>query len=165
MITNLWSTAWEGETSLSMPTTDETQVRVLYQSWLDSWNRRNAAELAYLCTIDVNVIGYDGSQMNGSAEIKSVIGQIFADHQTSAYIGIVREVRFLAPGVAILRAVVGMIPRGQSDINPAVNAIQSLVATKQDGQWRITLFQNTPAAFHGRPDLSDQLTEELRQAL
>lgn len=24
------------------------------------------------------------------------------------------------------------------------------------------LLQNTPAAFHGRPDLSDQLTEELR---
>jgi len=27
------------------------------------------------------------------------------------------------------------------------------------------LFQNTPAAFHGRAELSEQLTEELRRAL
>ncbi|TMB75962.1 MAG: DUF4440 domain-containing protein, partial [Chloroflexi bacterium] len=27
------------------------------------------------------------------------------------------------------------------------------------------LFQNTPAQFHGRPELVQQLTEELRQLL
>jgi len=27
----------------------------------------------------------------------------------------------------------------------------------------IALFQNTPAQFHGRPELAQQLTEELRQ--
>lgn len=84
---------------------------------------------------------------------------------TSAYIGNVREVRFLSPAVAILRAVVGMVPHGKTDINPATNAIQSLVAVKRNGQWRIALFQNTPAQFHGRPDLVEPLTEELRQML
>jgi hypothetical protein len=58
-----------------------------------------------------------------------------------------------------------LVPRGQSDINPATNAIQTLTAVKQQGKWRIAVFQNTPAAFHGRPDLSQQLTEELRNAL
>jgi len=58
-----------------------------------------------------------------------------------------------------------MIPPGSSDINPAVNAIQTLTAIKQDGQWSIALFQNTPAQFHGRPDLSEALTAELRQLL
>ena len=51
------------------------------------------------------------------------------------------------------------------EINPAVNAIQSLVAVTRDGRWRIALFQNTPAQFHGRPELAQQLTEELRQLL
>lgn len=46
-----------------------------------------------------------------------------------------------------------------------VNAIQTLVTVKHDGQWRIAVFQNTPAAFHGRPELRDRLTEELRQVL
>jgi hypothetical protein len=29
----------------------------------------------------------------------------------------------------------------------------------------VILFQNTPAQFHGRPDLAEQLTAELRQLL
>jgi uncharacterized protein (TIGR02246 family) len=67
--------------------------------------------------------------------------------------------------VAILIAAVGMVPPGGSDINPAVNAIQVLVATKQDGAWRVESFQNTPAAFHGRPELVEQMTQELRAVL
>ena len=43
--------------------------------------------------------------------------------------------------------------------------IQTLMAAKQDGQWRIALFQNTLAQFHGRPELVQELTEELRQLL
>jgi hypothetical protein len=58
-----------------------------------------------------------------------------------------------------------MVPPGGSDINPAVNAIQSLVATKPDGEWRIVLFHNTPAAFHGRPEANTALTAELRQLI
>ena len=48
--------------------------------------------------------------------------------------------RFLTPDVAVLRAVAGMVPPGQSDLNPAVNAVQTLVAARQDGQWRIAVF-------------------------
>ncbi len=144
---------------------DESQVRLLYQEMLSGWNRRNAGELAALFAEDANVVGFDGSQMNGRPEIESTHRQIFADHPTAAYIGKVRGVRFLTPDVAVLRAVVGMVPPGQSDLNPAVNAIQTLVATKHDGRWRIAVFHNTPAAFHGRPDLSEQLTEELRALL
>ena len=44
--------------------------------------------------------------------------------------------RFLTPDVAILRAVLGMVPDRQTDINPASKAIQSLVAVKPDGQCR-----------------------------
>jgi uncharacterized protein (TIGR02246 family) len=152
-------------TSGGTKSNDETQVRVLYQAWLDNWNQRDANKLAALCADDGNIIGFDGSQMNGRSEVGATIGKIFADHQTAEYIGIVREVRLLSPEVAVLRAVVGMVPRGQSDINPATNAIQTLIAVKQQAKWRIAVFQNTPAAFHGRPDLSQQLTEELRNAL
>jgi hypothetical protein len=58
-----------------------------------------------------------------------------------------------------------MVPPGQSDINPEVNAVQTLVSVRQQNKWSIALFQNTPAAFHGRPELNERLTEELRQAL
>ena len=144
---------------------EETAVSALYQQLLDSWNRRDAAGFAALYAEDSDVVGFDGSQMHGRTEIESTLSQIFADHMTATYVSKIRGVRFLAPEVAVLRAVVGMIPPGKQDINPDTNAIQTLVATKQAGQWRIALFQNTPAQFHGRPELVEALTEELRQLL
>ena len=49
---------------------------------------------------DGNLVGFDGSQINGRSEARSVLSQIFADHQTAAYLGIVKEVRVLSPDVA-----------------------------------------------------------------
>jgi uncharacterized protein (TIGR02246 family) len=145
--------------------TDEKEVSLLYQELLKRWNKRRASEMTDLFTEDGNLVGFDGSQINGRSEARSVLSQIFANRQTAAYLGIVKEVRLLSPDVAILRAVAGMVPPGESDINPEVNAVQTLVAVKQQNNWIIALFQNTPAAFHGRPELSERLTEELRQAL
>ncbi len=141
------------------------QVRSLYQNLIAGWNNHDARQMADQFVQDGNMIGFDGSQVNGRAEIEAHLSQVFAHHVTAAYVFIVREVRSLSPEVAQLRAVVGMVPPGQSDINPTVNAIQSLVAVKQLGQWRVALFHNTPAAFHGRPEASEQLTAELRQVL
>jgi uncharacterized protein (TIGR02246 family) len=144
---------------------DETEVRALYRQMLDGWNKRNPDAYAAQFAEDANVVGFDGSPMNGQAEIAAQLRQIFADHQTAAYFEKIREVRFLTPDVAILRAVAGMVSPGQSDLNPAVNAIQTLVAVKDNGRWRIVHFQSTPAQFHGRPEMAKQLTDELRQLL
>ena len=147
------------------PSPAEIEIHALYRQLLDAWNKRSAGAFAALFTNDSNVVGFDGSQMTGPEEIASTLQQIFANHPTAAYVAKVRNVRFLAPDVAVLRAVAGMVPPGQSDLNPAVNAVQTLVAAKHDGKWRVVLFQNTPAQFHGRPELVQQLTEELRQLL
>ena len=144
---------------------DEMEVRTLYRHLLDGWNQHNADAFAAPFAPDGEVIGFDGSLMTGRAEIASTLGQIFADHVTAPYVSKVRSVRLLSSDVAILRAIVGMVPQGQVDLNPAVNAHQTLVAAKRDGTWRIELFQTTPAQFHGRPDLVQQMTEELRQVL
>ena len=144
---------------------NEALISDLYHDLLEAWNRRDVGAFANQFTTDGSLVGFDGSTVNGRAEIESHLRPIFADHPTSAYIGKVREVRLLAPEAALLRAVAGMVPPGGSDINPAVNALQTIVAVKREGMWRIALFQNTPAQFHGRPELAQQLTEELRQLL
>lgn len=144
---------------------DEHAVRTLYSQLLAGWNKRSADEYAALFTETSNVVGFDGSQMDGRAAIAAELRRIFADHVTATYVGKIREIRFLAPAVALLRAVAGMVPPGKTELNPAVNTIQSLIAIKQADQWYITLFHNTPAQFHGRPELVQQLTEELRQLL
>ncbi len=140
-----------------------TQIEKLYRELLDFWNRQDAKGLASLFFRDGSILGFDGSQMNGKMQIESEIGQIFAHHRTASYVGKIREIRLLRKDVALLRAVAGMVQKGEKEINPAVNTIQSLIAVKDNGMWLIALFQNTPAQFHGRPELSEALTEELQQ--
>ena len=103
--------------------------------------------------------------MVGRGEIAASLRQIFADHVTAPYVSTIKSVRLVSPEVAILRAIVGMVPPGQSELNPSLNAHQTLVAAKRDDCWCIHLLQTTPAQLHGRPDLVQQMTEELRQAL
>lgn len=142
--------------------TDDESVRALYAAIIDGWNARDAVAMASVFAEDANLVGFDGSQLDGRVAIESSVRDIFAHHAVPPYIVKVRQVRFLTPGVAILRAVAGMIPDGHADLNPALNAIQTLVAVKTSGAWKASVFHNTPAAFHGRPELAERLTEELR---
>lgn len=138
-------------------------VVAVYRRLLEAWNAQDARTYASLFTPDAHVTGFDGSQLNGRSEIESQLASIFADHATASYVGKVREVRSLGPTINLLRTVVGMIPPGSQSINPATNAIQSLivVADQSSNEPQIAYFQNTPAAFHGRPNLIKDLTDEL----
>lgn len=140
---------------------DNSPVSALYRALLSAWNQREGGSFAGLFAENGSTVGFDGSMMNGQGEIERELNRVFRDHMTSAYVGIIREVRFISADCALLRAVAGMVPPGQQRTNPAVNSIQSLVAIRQGGEWRIALFQNTPAQFHGRPELAEQLTAEL----
>ena len=112
---------------------------------------------------DGNLVGFDGSQADGRDEIAGHLAPIFANHPTAAYAAKVREVRLIGRNAALLRAVAGMVPPGASDLNPALNTIHTLIAAHRAPDWKAALFQSTPAAFHGRPHLSEQLTNELRE--
>ena len=143
----------------------ERETRELYAQLLQTWDKRNARDFALLFAADGNIVGFDGSQVNGQLEIGAHISEIFSHHQTPRYVSIVREVRLLTPDVTLLRGNTGLVPPDKDDIDPALNAVQSIVAVRKGGTLKIALFQNTPAPFHQRPDLSKQLTEELRRAL
>jgi uncharacterized protein (TIGR02246 family) len=143
----------------------EKNVRSLYQDWLDSWNGRSAEKMGELMAPQVNMIGFDGSQMNGKEDTVQQISEIFKSFPTGEFTAVVEEIRFIDAQTAVLRALAGIIPRGYKDINPSVNAIQTLIAREHSGKWLIEVFQNTPAAFHGRPELQHEVTAKLRAAM
>ena len=62
-----------------------------------------------------------------------------------------------------MRSFVGMVPRDKIELMPEVNAIQSLVAVKEQNDWKVSHFQNSPAQYHGRPELVEALTRELQE--
>ncbi|MCF8564585.1 SgcJ/EcaC family oxidoreductase [Alicyclobacillus tolerans] len=143
----------------------QQQVKALYQQLLDAWNHKDARAMADLYTEDGEQIGFDGSQVFGQAEIYAHIAPIFEQHETARFVGKVKSVLFLSQDIAILRAIAGMVAPGQSDLNPKLNAHQTMISIRAEETWRIVLFQNTPAQFHGRPELVEQMSAELRQQL
>jgi uncharacterized protein (TIGR02246 family) len=136
----------------------------IYSSLIAGWNAGDAEAMTHDFADDAEIIGFDGTEMSGRARIADYLGGLFVNHKVASFVTIVREVRTIAPGVALLRAEVGMVPPGSSRINPATNAVQTLLALERAGIWQVVLFQNTPAAWHGRENDVKALTAELQDA-
>jgi uncharacterized protein (TIGR02246 family) len=144
---------------------DTDPIRKLYEQILIAWNQRDAAAMAACFEDDGNLVGFDGSQVDSRVALEAHLRPIFASHPTPPYVAKVREIRMLRADAGILRAVAGMVPPGSSEINPALNTVHTLVAVCNADDWRAALFQSTPAAWHGRPQDSAAVTEELRDLL
>jgi uncharacterized protein (TIGR02246 family) len=161
-----WAVAQAGSGRMTaMDSDNRQQALALYEQLLRGWNDQNAEAFSAVFAEDGSAVGFDGSMMNGRQEIAATLRGIFEHHRTATYVAKVREVRELGGDVVLLRAVVGMRPPESAALNPAVNAIQSVVMKGQSQTLRVTLLQSTPAAFHGRPELADQLTRELTEVL
>jgi uncharacterized protein (TIGR02246 family) len=140
----------------------ENDVRALYDKLIAGWNAHDGEALAEPFAEDGVIIGFDGSVSSGKQTISTEMSNIFADHETGRYAVKVRSVRSLGPQAMILKAIAGLVPSGQTAIRSETNSHQTVVAEERRGQWRIVLFQNTPAQFHGRPDLVEDMTRELQ---
>jgi uncharacterized protein (TIGR02246 family) len=144
----------------------DAQIRALYIQFVDGWNRRSGAAVAAGFADDGDIIGFDGTHHRGRLSIAADLRQVFGTHETPAYVGVIRSVRPMAPGVAVLLAHAGMIPPGGTDFDPELHAVHTLVAVDEGGgRWRIALFQATPAAWHQHPEAREALTQELRGLL
>ncbi|MBP1969769.1 uncharacterized protein (TIGR02246 family) [Virgibacillus natechei] len=148
-----------------MNTSFQDEIKSLYQKLIDAWNKRDAKGMAEQFAEQGIQIGFDGSKVIGREEILSHLKPIFENHPTPPFVTKVKDIRALGTDAAMLQAIAGMIPPGKTDIDPSVNAHQTLVAVKKDNDWQIELFQNTPAQFHGRPELVEQMTDELRRLI
>jgi uncharacterized protein (TIGR02246 family) len=144
----------------------DAQIRALYAAFLDGWNRRSGAAVAAGFADDGDIVGYDGTHHHGRLAIAADLRQIFTSHETASYVAVIRSVRPIAPGVALLLAHAGMIPPGQNDIDARFHTLHTVVAVDEGGgRWRLSLLQATPAAWHQHPEARDALTDELRGLL
>ena len=140
----------------------ENEVTALYNTLITGWNDHDGTAMAALFAADGVIIGFDGSVSSGKQAIDTEMSSIFADHQTGRYAVKVKSVRGLGQHATILRAIAGLVPPGRTAIKSETNSHQTVVVEDRDDQWRIVLFQNTPAQFHGRPDLVEEMTRELQ---
>jgi uncharacterized protein (TIGR02246 family) len=139
----------------------ESAVRRLYDRLIEGWNAADADAIASVLAAEGLVVGFDGSQMSSREAARSELSRVFQDHATATYVTKERAVRALGEDAGLLHAVAGMVPPGGDAIMQDRNAIQTVVAHRDEEGWRVVLFQSTPARFDGRPELGEALTAEL----
>jgi uncharacterized protein (TIGR02246 family) len=124
---------------------DEEAVRdLLYRELMEGWNRGSGEDFAAVFTEDGDLVAFDGTHFEGRAQIASFHQELFDKWMKGTrLVGRVKDVRFLSPNVALMHAVGSTIKRAKSVPSPERDSIQTLVATRQNGEWRFAAFQNT----------------------
>jgi uncharacterized protein (TIGR02246 family) len=123
---------------------DEAAVRALYQQLMDGWNQGSGDAFAAVFTEDGDLVAFDGTHFKGRQEIAPFHQQLFDKWlKGSRLVGQVKDVRFLSPDIALMHAVGGTVMRGKSEPSPERDSIQTLLATRQDDEWRLAASQNT----------------------
>jgi uncharacterized protein (TIGR02246 family) len=133
------------------PSPAEAAVRALYRQLMDAWNTGSGEAYAAPFAEDGDLIGFDGTHFKRREEIAPFHQRLFETHlKGTRLVGQVTSIRFLSPDVALMYAVGGTVMRGKSAPSPERDFIQTLVATKSGGEWRLAAFQNTRVRPIGR---------------
>jgi len=142
---NLDRTMPTREEAAANDSADEAAVRALYQQLMDGWNQGSGDAFAAVFTEDGDLVGFDGTHLKGRQEIAPFHQQLFDKWlKGSRLVGQVKDVRLLHPDIAVMHAVGGTVMRGKCEPSPERDSIQTLVATRQEGdEWRLAAFQNT----------------------
>jgi uncharacterized protein (TIGR02246 family) len=123
---------------------DEAALRALYQQLMDGWNQGSGAAFAAAFTVDGDLVGFDGTHFKGREEITRFHQELFDKWlKGSRLVGQLKDIRLLSPDVALMHAVGGTVMRGKSEPTPERDSIQTLVAVRLEGEWRLAAFQNT----------------------
>ena len=138
------STTMHEEKTTANRVADEEAVRGLYRELMDGWNRGSGENFAAVFTEDGDLVAFDGTHFEGREEIATFHQELFDKWlKGTRLVGRVKDVRFLSPDVALMHAVGSTVMRGKSRPSPERDSIQTLVATRQSGEWRLAAFQNT----------------------
>ena len=145
---------------------DEDAVRNLLRRMVDGWNQGSGEGFAAPFAEDGDQVAFDGTRFRGRQQIAEFHLTLFDRClRGSGLVGTVTEIRCLTADIALAHAIGGTVMPGAIDLAPDRNSMQTLVATRQGGVWRLASFHNSRAEFVGQPGAAAALTEEPRQLL
>jgi len=123
---------------------DEAAVRALYEELMGGWNEGSGARFAAAFTEDGDLIAFDGTYLRGRDVIERFQQELFDKWVKGTRLtGSVNDVRFVGPDTAVMHAIGGTIKRRKTKPARARDSIQTLVAVRTGGGWRLAAFQNT----------------------
>lgn len=124
--------------------TDEMAVRALFQALNAAWGAGDAAAYGALFTADADYLAFDGVNQKGRQAIIAGHKPLFETYlKGSRLTGELVSLDFLAPDVVLAHALGSILDAGRSTPKPERLSSQTLIAIKQNGEWRFRAFHNT----------------------
>jgi uncharacterized protein (TIGR02246 family) len=127
----------------------ESAVLQLCQRLTDAWNAGDATAYGDLFTADADYVVFNGMHLEGRDAIAESHRWLFDGPLRGTRLSAgsaPATVRFVRPDVAIVISTGGMTMAGEPSPDPGHDSIQTLVAVRGDGGWRLASFQNTRRA-------------------
>ncbi|MBK6900034.1 MAG: SgcJ/EcaC family oxidoreductase [bacterium] len=137
--------------------TDEAAIRQVVKQVEDGWNAHDGKAFGASFAPDAGYVVVDGMRATGRAEIEQGHTMIFTTiSKESRNAGTAKSIRFLRPDVAVVHVAWNLEYSAGGETRKG-HAINTMVMTKDGGQWSIAVFQNTPIQAEGRwPGAPDQ---------
>ncbi|GAA4689994.1 SgcJ/EcaC family oxidoreductase [Phytohabitans rumicis] len=123
---------------------DEKAVREIVQRITLSWNENDADRLSTVYTEDASIV-LPGAHLKGRSNIRDWMAEAFdGKWKGTRVLGSPLELRYIRDDVMLLISQGGAYPPGATEV-PVEHAIRGIwVFVKQDGEWIITGYGNTP---------------------
>ncbi len=123
---------------------DEAAIRAIIIRLQDAWNAGDSKAFAAPFAEDADYVVVNGMRIKGRAIIESGHRGIFDTiYKGSLISASPKSVRFIRDDVAIAH-VEWNLKFKEGDTPRENKAMNSIIATKEKGQWSITAFHNTP---------------------
>ncbi|HSK81902.1 MAG TPA: SgcJ/EcaC family oxidoreductase [Rubrobacter sp.] len=123
---------------------DEVAIRELFGLLLDDWGRGDGEAYGSRFTEDAEYVAFDGTRTRGRREIAASHQQLFDKFLKGTRLtGRVLSMKFVRPDVALIHATGGTVMRDKTKPSPERNSIQTLVAVREDAEWRFAAFHNS----------------------
>jgi uncharacterized protein (TIGR02246 family) len=124
--------------------TAQAPVRALLNELVAAYNRGDLSGASALFAPDGDMIAGDGTLVSTRAAIERFLSDLHAKlPKGTQFVAAITNVRFAGPDVAVVTTEGGWQFPDETAVSAKNRGIQSAVAVRQNGTWRVVLFQRT----------------------
>ncbi|MFI9450197.1 SgcJ/EcaC family oxidoreductase [Amycolatopsis sp. NPDC052450] len=124
---------------------EQAAVAALTQKVISAWAYNDADTFADVFTEDGTMI-LPGLYKKGREEIRAYLKDAFADQYKGTQVtGKPVDIRFFSNEVGLLLTQGGVLAPGESEVSDAQAIRAAWFVVKQDGEWKLAAYQNSPA--------------------
>lgn len=129
--------------TLDRTSTDDAQLRAVFQQVMQTWTDNDAAAFGALFTDDSDYVSYDGTRAVGRTEHQANHDKLFRGVLAgSALVGALESIRYVTPDVAILHGTASVLLPWRSRLPKRRLSRQTVVLVRTTEGWRITAIHN-----------------------